>query len=151
MHPITVQQQSELPPCGFSELLQESEAADLRLVRRLVDDWHSGENRFDQLGEALFVATAGSQIVGVCGLNRDPFTSLPDVGRVRHLYVLSEFRRLGVGRRLVDAIMQAARARFSILRLRTNHASAAQFYLALGFHPVVGVEACTHELRLDSQ
>jgi hypothetical protein len=36
-------------------------------------------------GEALFVARVGERVVGVCGLNVDPYTAEPRVGRVRHL------------------------------------------------------------------
>jgi hypothetical protein len=65
-------------------LIAESE---LRFVRRLADDWVSVANRFDRPGEALFVARLPGQVVGVRGLNVDPYTAEPGVGRVRHLYV----------------------------------------------------------------
>jgi GNAT superfamily N-acetyltransferase len=63
----------------------------------------SGTNRFNKRGEAIFAASAAGALIGVCGLNVDPYASDPRVGRVRHLYVLSGFRQLGVGRQLVEA------------------------------------------------
>jgi GNAT superfamily N-acetyltransferase len=151
VHPVTVERILDLPSCGLVELLQESQTSGLQLVQRLVDDWHSGENRFDRPGEALFAAVAGERVIGVCGLNRDPYATRAGVGRVRHLYVLAQFRRHGVGRRLVGEVEHFARPHFNLLRLRTDSSSAARFYVALGFQPVCGVEACTHQLVLTAQ
>jgi GNAT superfamily N-acetyltransferase len=131
-----------------AELVVESERHGLRFIRRLAEEWTSGTNRFDRPGEALFVARIGERAVGVCGLNVDPFTAEPRVGRVRHLYVLSGQRRRGVGRRLVSEVIEAARGHFGRLRLRTENSGAAQFYEALGFRPTVGTDDCTHIMTL---
>jgi GNAT superfamily N-acetyltransferase len=71
------------------------------------------------------------------------------VGRVRHLYVLTEFRRLGIGRQLVQAVVASAQSRFGSLRLRTETLEAAAFYERLGFRRRVGVPDCTHTLELE--
>ena len=86
---------------SLGALVAESERAGSRFVRRLVDEWVTDANRFDRPGEALFAAWVDGQLVAVCGLNVDPYSAEDRVGRVRHLYVLSAFRRLGVGRQLV--------------------------------------------------
>ena len=86
----------------------------MRLVRRLVDEWRDGSNRFDRPGEALFGAWLDAQLVGVGGLNIDPHAGDPRVGRVRHLYVLVAARRRGVARALLAEIISAARGRFRI-------------------------------------
>jgi GNAT superfamily N-acetyltransferase len=99
-------------------------------------------------GEALFVARVGERVVGVCGLNVDPYTAEPRVGRVRHLYVLSGQRRLGVGRRLVSEVIEAARGRFDRLRLRTENPGAAQFYEAIGFRSSGATDNSTHVMVL---
>ena len=88
----------DLPADRVGELLAESERAGSRFVRRLVDEWANGANRFDRPGESLFAAWVGGRLVGVCGLNVDPYARDERIGRVRHLYVLSAFRRLGVAR-----------------------------------------------------
>ena len=61
-------------------LLAESEASGYRFVRRLVNEWERGVNRFTRPGEALFAAESGGQVVGVCGLNIDPYLEDPRVG-----------------------------------------------------------------------
>ena len=70
------------------------------------------------------------------------------VGRVRHLYVLSAYRRLGVGRQLVGGVIEAARGRFDILRLRTQNPAAARLYEQLGFSRCAGALDCTHLMEL---
>jgi GNAT superfamily N-acetyltransferase len=85
---------------GTASLAADGERAGSRIVRRLVEEWASGANRFDRPGEVLLGAWLDGQLVGVCGLNVDPYAAQERVGRVRHLYVLSALRRLGVGRRL---------------------------------------------------
>lgn len=141
----------ELPTEGIDALLAESEQVGIRFVRRLVEEWVSGVNRFDRPGEALFAARIGGQLVGVCGLNVDPYAAEERVGRVRHLYVLSSFRRLGVGRRLVAEVVEVARGRFDALRLRTENPTAALFYETLGFHPSSRAASHTHGMKLASE
>lgn len=64
-------------------LEKESEKEWFRFVRRMVEEYRSGVNRFDRCGEAFFVAKLSEQIIGFCGLNQDPYTHDPMVGRVQ--------------------------------------------------------------------
>ena len=146
--PAFIETLRELPSDRVRDLLADSEAAGSRIVRRLVDEWADGTNRFDRPGESLFGAWAGGRLVGVCGLNVDPYASGDRVGRVRHLYVLTQSRRLGVGRQLMIRVIDGARGRFDTLRLRTNSEAAARLYAAMGFRPVAGVGEFTHVLEL---
>jgi len=59
------------PDLDLGVLLAESEQAGLRLVRRLIEEWVSGANRFDRPGEMLVGAWLDGRVVGVCGLNVD--------------------------------------------------------------------------------
>jgi ribosomal protein S18 acetylase RimI-like enzyme len=137
------------PPADcLGPLIAESEAHGLRFVRRLADEWTSGINRFERPGETRLVAAIGERIVGVCGLNVDPYAARPDVGRVRHLYVLGACRRLGVGEQLVTAVIEAARGKFERLRLRTENPAAARLYERLGFQRQLDVPDCTHIMDL---
>jgi GNAT superfamily N-acetyltransferase len=148
---LHIERLHDLPVDGLDGLLAESEQAGIRFVRRLVEEWGSGANRFDRPGEALFGARVGGQWVGVCGLNIDPYAAEERVGRVRHLYVLLSFRRLGVGRRLVAEVVEAARGRFDALRLRTNNPPAARFYERLGFGPSGAAGHSTHIMMFASE
>jgi GNAT superfamily N-acetyltransferase len=56
-----------------------------------------------------------------------------------------------VGRRLVLAVLQAARGRFDVLRLRTTNPAAARLYESLGFTPSASTDDCTHVMDLGSR
>jgi GNAT superfamily N-acetyltransferase len=136
---------TELPE-DFGDLVELGLDEGFGALRRMREGWDDGTNRFDGPGEVLYEARVGSRLVGICGLNRDPYAQSPDVGRVRHLYVDPAFRRRGIGRRLVSTIVEHAGGHFSRLRLRTLRADADQFYLALGFRRVPGEPDATHGL-----
>jgi GNAT superfamily N-acetyltransferase len=102
-------------------------------VRRLFADWVSGTNRFDQTGERLLGAWNGGLLVGIGGLNRDPYAVDEEIGRLRHVYVLASHRRLGVGTLLVRNLLREAEGCFRVVRLRAASAEAAAFYRRLGF------------------
>jgi GNAT superfamily N-acetyltransferase len=138
-------------PRPLAALVADGERGGWRFVRRLADEWASGINRFDRPGEALLGARIGADLVGVCGLNVDPYTPLPGVGRVRHLYVLSTHRGLGIGRSLVEAIVEMARGRFDTLRLRTHDPDAARLYERVGFRPCADSPDCTHVMPLTAR
>lgn len=132
---------------AFQTLREKSLAEGFSMLRRLQDHWHDGSNTFSKLGEALFGAFEGRSLVGVGGLNVDPYLAAGASGRVRHVYVDPRFRRHGVGRLLVEAIVARARPEFAVLNLRAPDAAHA-FYEALGFKPVEGDQFATHRLML---
>jgi GNAT superfamily N-acetyltransferase len=128
-------------------LLDESKAMGFRFIERLITEWESGANCFEKHGEAFFVAKDNERLIGICGLNADPYSENPHVGRVRHLYVLSKERRKGVGRMLVNSVIEQAQKYFTCLRLKASDESF-HFYSALGFIVVYGDKNCTHLLNL---
>jgi GNAT superfamily N-acetyltransferase len=145
---VTVDPVRELSPAALVPLVAESEREGWRFVRRLADEWAGGANRFDRPGEVLFVARMGGSIIGVCGLNADPYAGNKTTGRVRRLYVLRAYRGRGVGERLVRAVLGAAKGRFQRLRVRTESPEAGRLYQRHGFQLVAGVADCTHSLEL---
>jgi GNAT superfamily N-acetyltransferase len=145
---VRVERLVEVSPDLFGALVEESERAGYRFVRRLADEWASGANRFDRPGEALFAARIDGRLIGACGLNVDPYTTAARVGRVRHLYVLSASRRLGVGEQLVARVIDAARGRFGSLRLSTQSPAAERLYERMGFSRSAGASDHTHVLEL---
>ncbi len=136
-------------PIGVLDaLVAESEAEGLPLLRRLVNDWSSGAERFDGPGEGLFAAWQAGRAVGGCGLAADGYARAPGVGRVRHLYVAQAARRLGVGAALMRDVIRAARGGFDVLRLRTRNPAAAGLYERLGFRPALETADATHVMEL---
>jgi GNAT superfamily N-acetyltransferase len=117
---------------------------------RLVSDWTNGTNTFNRPGECLLGAFADRRLVGIGGLNQDPYSARADVGRVRHLYVLDSFRQKGIGGALVNRLVRAARGVFGELRLRTDTEGAAAFYVRCGFCAANDATA-SHTLILEAQ
>jgi GNAT superfamily N-acetyltransferase len=147
---IAIERIDCLPIDRLNPLVTQAEATGFHALSRLLTDWQSGRNRFDQRGEAIFIATDDECVVGICGLNRDPYLEDPTVGRVRHLYVDVDHRRKGIGSQLVRAVMGTAKERFSRLRLRTNNPGADGFYCSLGFMRFTAEPACSHHVILSS-
>ena len=144
---VAIARLEALPP-DIAGLAAAARAEDLRLVDRLVGDFQSGANRFNRAGEAIWEARSGAELIGICGLNRDPFAR-PDehAGRVRRLYVHAQWRRRGVGSLLLDAVEAEARRHHDILTAFTVDADVEAFYLARGYQPVVGVDKRSVLLR----
>lgn len=145
---MNIEHLTTLAASDLADLVRESTAAGYRFVQRLVLEWGSGANRFDHDGEALFGARRRGRLVGVCGLNRDPFVPSGRAGRVRHLYVLGQVRRSGVGTALLERVIEHARGGWHILHLRAADDSAARFFEARGFVRASDVETCTHVMEL---
>jgi GNAT superfamily N-acetyltransferase len=137
----------DLPLDRFAELLVESEASGYRFLRRVVDEWQSGANRFARPGEALLIAEMNNRWVGVCGLSIDPYLDDPRIGRVRNVYVLAGCRRARIGRRLVEEAIALAQGRFDRLRLRAEEDGPARLYESIGFRPRRGLPDCTHVME----
>jgi GNAT superfamily N-acetyltransferase len=140
---ICISRVHTLPPDLDRELVPASVREGFEPVRWLHDDWEAGTNRFSAPGEAFYVARVDGRLVGVCGVNRDPFVDDPTVGRLRRLYVLPEFRRRGVGRQLVERALQDAGEHFDVVRLRTTDARSAAFFEVVGFTRIQGQEGVT--------
>ena len=128
---LVVAKTTELP-AKIEPLVEASLAEGFRFVRRFRDEWISGVNRFAKPGEGFFVAHNGDFLAGVCGLNRDPHSADPALGRLRRLYVSKPFRRQGVARALVLHTLSFAREHFEVVRVRSDTPEADLFYQALG-------------------
>lgn len=134
----------------FAPLLCDGQAHDGAFLLRLRDRWLSGSERFDRAGEILLGAFEGERLIGVAGISHDPYAPAPGLGRVRHVYVLNQYRGRGAGRSLIGRLIAHARGRFEMLRLSTSgRPPASRLYESLGFVRCDG-EKQTHRLPLSS-
>ncbi|MBK8134867.1 MAG: GNAT family N-acetyltransferase [Chloroflexi bacterium] len=148
MHPLAIRAIGTLTVEQITPLIIASETEGHNFVRRLWDEYASGENRFDSEGSVLFGVFDGEELVAIGGLHRDPYVDIAGVARIRHVYVAKGYRRSGVGRRLMAALIEHARGRFGLLTLRTMTEEGAAFYSSLGFRSDPLHESATHWLRL---
>jgi len=130
-------------PSELVNLELEASKQGYKFLGRLIDEWRTGSNRFDKPGERLLVAVDAGNIVGIGGLNVDPYKPIGDTARLRHLYVANDFRRQGVGGALVCALLKDAGRTFRVVRLSTDTEAAAAFYARLGFSAIED-ESATH-------
>lgn len=131
---------------GFELLRLECKQQGHRMLQRFAENWGNGTNRFDQPGEMINGAYDGDRLVGVCGRNRDPYGNFARAGRVRHLYVAVGYRGSGVGRTLVERVIDGAAQWFDYLNANCPPEAVA-FYEHLGFVPLVAPHI-THRLTL---
>lgn len=134
----------EINDLNFSpvqSLSDESKREGYSFIERTITDWNSGANRFSAPGEKLWGLFVGPDIIGIGGLNQDPYAAIPNIGRVRHLYIQSRYRRNGYATALMLNIIDHARLHFVALRLFTDNQSASVFYETLGFKRTDDVKA----------
>jgi GNAT superfamily N-acetyltransferase len=148
MKNIEIVRLEKLPMQDLQLLVEESRAQGYEFIDRLISEYADGTNQFKKPGESLFGVYFDQQLVAIGGLNRDPYLSQPDIGRVRHLYVLSAWRKQGIGKQLVQAIIAAAKGRFRLLTVRTFSADADGFYRAIGFQTKPEIDGATHHFAL---
>ena len=138
----------EFEPFGDAfEALRAEAAPDYRFIESLTRRWNDGSDRYSLEGEIFVAAFDGDDLLGVGGLNRDPYLN-DGSGRLRHVYIREAARGRGVGRQLVDHLLDHAQLHFPRVRLRAADTAAGQFYDAIGFRRMQDPTA-THYLNFD--
>ena len=149
MDKITITKILDLNEINIKALVTKSLDEGFTFIDRLEEEYQNGKNRFDQPGEILFGAFNGTKLIAIGGLNIDPYADNTTTGRVRHLYVHPKWRKQGIGKALVEKIIEAAKGHFPLLRLRTFNEEAALFYLAIGFQATSDSKSATHFILLE--
>ena len=96
------------------------------------------------IAPAKFGAFFSGQLIGVGGLNIDPYEPGPGLGRVRRMFIDPAHRGRGIGRALIGAIEAHAAQHFVQLQLFTDSVDAARFYETLGYRPIAGRDKVSH-------
>ncbi len=143
----TVLAVTELPR-GLDELAQLASVEGFGMVRRLIDDYVAGTNRFSKTGEDLYVARNGDEVSAVGGINVDPYYNSPSLGRIRHLYVHPSFKRAGVGRLVMERIEKHGEQYFASFQLFTTSQVAGKFYESLSYARVGDRWKVSHAKRV---
>ena len=120
-------------PDDIDRLRAASLAEDQRHVARLIDEWATGTQCFDQPGEALLAATGSAGSVAIGGMTRDPW--VPGALRMRRFYVLPSARRRGIAERLARTLID--RSPTTPITAHAPSPLAITFWQAMGFQPCV--------------
>jgi GNAT superfamily N-acetyltransferase len=139
-----IEKVTEIPFDNFLSLLEESENEGYGFLRRLEHQWKEESNRFALQGESLYRVIQGADLIGIGGINKDPFANSERVGRVRRFYVKKSHRNKGVGSMLLQHILLNHWEYFEEVRLRTYSNDASKFYLSQGFQEALNEENYTH-------
>jgi GNAT superfamily N-acetyltransferase len=121
---------------AIRDLATEADAEGFLFLSRFLTDLLAGRASLDSSRERFLGTLIGERLIAIGGVTQDPYTTDPDIGRLRHLYVRAALRGQGVGRALVNALEAWAEPRYRALRLRTDTEAAAQFYEHLGYRRV---------------
>lgn len=85
---------------------------------------------------ALFIARSANEMVGCCALRPLDNADYPNACEMKRLYVRPSLRGCGLGRRLAEAVMQAAQQgdyAYVLLDTLTEMETARAMYQELGF------------------
>lgn len=88
---------------------------------------------------ALLLAIVDDKLAGCCALRRLVSSDYPNACEMKRLFVRNSYRRLGVGRQLAEAILDAARVagyHHLLLDTLTEMASARALYEDLNFEEI---------------
>jgi putative acetyltransferase len=88
---------------------------------------------------ALLLAMVDGQLAGCCALRPLEAVDYPNACEMKRLYVRSSHRRLGLGRQLAEAVLDAARVagyRHVLLDTLTEMESARALYADLNFEEI---------------
>ena len=123
-------EKTETLPAQMSVLADHAAQEGLQFLHRLIEDYTSGKNRFEQPGEFFLVAYDGQQLIACGGLNiQHSDNGEPSrIGRVRLFYVLPKYRKHGIGKQLLLKLESLAKPNFSALCLNTHTQQAEIFY-----------------------
>ncbi len=148
LSPATIRIADATPPRVVAPLLKEYLTAHLADVGQRLGVWLEPEpvvrddlahlDQFDGPAGCLLIGRRGDELIGCVGLRPIEAHGYP-VGEIKRLYVRDVARGLGVGRQLVQAVIQRARqAGHSKIVLDTfdGMTAARSLYTMLGFVPI---------------
>jgi GNAT superfamily N-acetyltransferase len=132
-------------PQEITDLASEARREGYFHITRFIDEWSTGDNRFERDGERLLGAYVGTALAGVGGMTAESATS--GALRMRRFYVHPGMRGRGIGRMLALALLEHARSFCSIVTVHAGNEGAAKFWESIGFQPN-GQDGHTHRLDL---
>ncbi|PEC22318.1 GNAT family N-acetyltransferase [Bacillus cereus] len=117
----------------INHLVQESKEEGFNFLTKLVNEYETEINTFNKTGECLYGIFQEEMLIGIGGLNKDPYTEDNKIGRLRRFYISKDYRRIGLGKLLLNRLLSHAEKYFQIVVLHTDTKQGDMFYTANGF------------------
>ncbi|MBO1583101.1 GNAT family N-acetyltransferase [Bacillus sp. XF8] len=143
-----LKQIESLSQVGITHLVEESKKEGFNFLIKLVNEYRNKTNTFNKKGECLYGVFQDEVLIGIGGINQDPYMKAKVVGRLRRFYISKAYRRKGIGNLLLRKILSDAKEHFQTVVLYTDTKQASQFYISNGFMKSEGYQGATHYLRL---
>ncbi|MGG0124556.1 GNAT family N-acetyltransferase [Bacillus paranthracis] len=133
MKDIHIKQIENLMKYEFKYLVQESKEEGFNFLKKLINEYENKLNTFNKTGECLYGIFQGEKLIGIGGLNKDPYTENNKIGRLRRFYISKDYRRIGLGKSLLNKLLSHAEKNFKVVVLHTDTKQGDAFYSANGF------------------
>ncbi|HDR4428658.1 TPA: GNAT family N-acetyltransferase [Bacillus cereus] len=133
MKDMHIQQIENLMKYEFKYLVQESKEEGFKFLQKLINEYENELNTFNKSGECLYGIFQGEKLMGIGGLNADPYTENNKIGRLRRFYIAKDYRRIGLGKLLLNKLLSHAEKYFKVVVLHTDTKQGDVFYTANGF------------------
>lgn len=133
MKDIHIQQIEELIKYEHDYLVQESKEEGFNFLIKLKSEYKNKTNTFNKTGECLYGIFQEEKLIGIGGLNEDPYSENNKIGRLRRFYISKDYRRIGLGNLLLKQLLSHAEKYFKVVVLHTDTKQGDTFYIANGF------------------
>ncbi|MGG2933672.1 GNAT family N-acetyltransferase [Bacillus pacificus] len=133
MKDMHIQQIENLMKYEFKYLVQESKEEGFKFLKKLINEYENELNTFNKSGECLYGIFQGEKLIGIGGLNADPYKENNKIGRLRRFYIAKDYRRIGLGKLLLNKLLSHAEKYFKVVVLHTDTKQGDVFYTANGF------------------
>ncbi|HDR7277518.1 TPA: GNAT family N-acetyltransferase [Bacillus paranthracis] len=114
-------------------LVQESKEEGFNFLIKLKSEYKNKTNTFNKTGECLYGIFQEGKLIGIGGLNEDPYSENNKIGRLRRFYIAKDYRRIGLGNLLLKQLLSHAEKYFKVVVLHTDTKQGDAFYIANGF------------------
>ncbi|CAM3973406.1 GNAT family N-acetyltransferase [Bacillus luti] len=120
MKDIYIQQIEDLMIYEYDYLVQESKDEGFNFLLKLINEYENEINTFNKTVECLYGIFQGEKLIGIGGLNVDPYTENNKIGRLRRFYISKDYRRTGLGNLLLNRLLSHTEKYFQIVVLHTD-------------------------------
>ena len=147
MKDIHIQQIEDLMIYEHDYLVQESKDEGFYFLIKLISEYENKINTFNKTGECLYGIFQGEKLIGIGGLNEDPYTINNKIGRIRRFYI-AKIPKERIREVIISENYKRCEKHFNIVVLNTDTVQGDKFYTSSGFLKGTKYMGVSHYLNL---